>query len=435
MIIHQLCNIRFCNLRSVSYSLVIAYLLSWPMPTQAGTLKKLFENPIAMTLTQALAFPATNDAEVGSVNVLPMRPRTPLLEDRHDLRFRYYLQKNPAAPLVFVLPGTGGVSASPGALFIAEKLHAQGYHTVTVDNAFSWPFVVAGSTSTLPGYGPDDARDLYNALEKVRDHLVSKARITPRSYSLIGYSLGGLQSVFLKRLDASRGSFSFSKVVLLNTPLDLLYGLAGIDRIYERGSRVGDVEKQKIYGRVISAGEKYLGQGMRIDFSDATFLERAFADLRFNDDDMTYLIGQSFRDSMRDVIFASQQVQDRHILKTTATTFRRGQRYQEAASFSFMSYVEQFLVPSVRERHGAGLTLAEINRRSSLYQFADDIRRDPQIYAVHSEDDFILKPGDLRWLKKQFGPRLTLFRYGGHCGSINFPQFSAHLKVLFPADS
>ncbi|MOA58787.1 hypothetical protein D3C78_1832550 [compost metagenome] len=38
----------------------------------------------------------------------------------------------------------------------------------------------------------------------------------------------------------------------------------------------------------------------------------------------------------------------------------------------------------------------------------------------HNRDDLILSPGDLGFLRRTFGERLTLFPYGGHCGNMNY---------------
>ena len=35
-------------------------------------------------------------------------------------------------------------------------------------------------------------------------------------------------------------------------------------------------------------------------------------------------------------------------------------------------------------------------------------------------DDLILGPGDLSFLRKTFGPRLSVYPLGGHCGNIDY---------------
>lgn len=415
----------FFSFLSIAVTLAIG-----PMARAANEL--IFKNPVAMTLTQAVTFPSVDSSQSASVNLLPSRKPAWLLEDRHDLRFRFNLQLDRNAPVVFIIPGAGGTSSSPGALALAEKIHAQGYQTVTLDAAFSWTFAVSGSRSTLPGYTPDDAVDLYAALTEIKAFLRTTQSVRPREFSLVGFSLGALESIFLKKLDDKRKTFGFSKVVMINPPVDLLYALRGIDAFYESGARLSKQRQNWVYGRVIAVGEKYLGQGETVDFSRPDFLNAAFTDLNFEKADMIFLIGQAFHRSLRDVIFVSQQVSDRNILKSRVGRYFRSQRYEEAASFSYLGYVQQFLLPSLQERMHRKISVTELNNRASLYQFGDDLIKQKNVFAFHSEDDFLLKPGDLMWLRKKFGNRLFLFPYGGHLGAMNFPHFAERLKILFP---
>jgi len=39
---------------------------------------------------------------------------------------------------------------------------------------------------------------------------------------------------------------------------------------------------------------------------------------------------------------------------------------------------------------------------------------------MHNADDIILGPGDLGFLRKTFGDRLTVYPHGGHCGNLNY---------------
>ena len=43
-----------------------------------------------------------------------------------------------------------------------------------------------------------------------------------------------------------------------------------------------------------------------------------------------------------------------------------------------------------------------------------------KIGAMHNADDIILGPGDLGFLRRTFGSRLTLYPRGGHCGNMNY---------------
>lgn len=386
-------------------------------------------NPLAMTVTQTLASPKNDRSSRSKVSLLPQRKKTFLFEKDADLRFTYQLQANKSAPLVFVIPGTGGISESSGALFLAEKLYNLGYQTVTVDDAFSWTFAIAGSRSGLPGYTPSDSQDLYKALQAVNAKLVQDKKITPRTYSVVGYSLGALQTLFMHRLDEREKQFRFERVLMIDPPMDLMYAVRSLDNLYNLGDQLSDGRKLFVFNRVVDVGGKYLNQ--KADFTDPDFLQQAFAELEFNNRDLAYLIGGSFRDSLRDVIFASQQVNDLKILKSSVSRYVRNVRYEEARKFSFAQYMSLFLYPQIKKQKGTDYNIDTMNREASFYQFGNYVQTRKNIYIVHTADDFILKKGDLAWIKDNFGERAMIFPYGGHCGAMNFPAFAEYLKTVF----
>jgi hypothetical protein len=56
----------------------------------------------------------------------------------------------------------------------------------------------------------------------------------------------------------------------------------------------------------------------------------------------------------------------------------------------------------------------------SLYALEDYLRTSDKIAVMHNADDIILGRGDLGFLRRTFGPRLTLYPRGGHCGNMNY---------------
>jgi hypothetical protein len=389
----------------------------------------VLENPLAMTVTQTLASPKKDRSTRAKISILPARLDTFLLENDADLKFTYQLQKDKSAPLVFIVPGTGGVAEAPGALFLAEQLYELGYQTVTIDDAFSWKFAAAASTSGLPGYTPRDSQDLYKALRLVKAQLAQNKEIRPRSYSMIGYSLGALQALFVHRLDDKAKHFQFERILMIDPPMDLMQSVKVLDNFYNIGAQLSDNRKLVVFNRVLGVGGKYINQ--RADFTDPEVLQQAFSELALSQKDLAYLIGGSFRDSLRDVIFTSQQIHDLKILKSPVTRYRRNARYDEARQFSFNEYMSRFLYPQIKKQKTADYNIEAMNRESSFYQFGDYVQNHKGLYIVHTADDFILKPGDIRWIQDKFGSRATIFPYGGHCGAMNFPAFANYLKKVF----
>lgn len=404
-------------------------LNSFASTSAALTPELILKNPLAMTITQTLVSPEKDASSRDSVRVLPSRDKVFLFEDFAKLKFTYRLQKNKNAPLIFIIPGTGGTAEASGALYLAEQLHKLGYHAITLDNAFSWTFTVAASRSSLPGYTPHDAEDLYKAMQKISQTLVEKEDLNPLSYSLLGYSLGGLQGVFLHRLDQKERKFNFQKVLVVNPPLNLMHAASQLDQMYHVGDSLTRGRKLTVFNRVLEVGGKYIHSGK--NFSDPRLLASAFEELNFNNKDLAYLIAGSFRDNLRDVIFASQQVHDLKILKSPVSRYNRDQRYDEARTFGFTQYIKQFVLPQVQKEKAISLDIAALNEGASMYQLGDYIQNHKNLFLIHSSDDFILKEGDIAWIQEKFKDRALIFPIGGHCGLMNFPEFTQRIKEIF----
>ncbi|MDX9730486.1 MAG: hypothetical protein RBT63_01830 [Bdellovibrionales bacterium] len=402
-----------------------------PVAYDAATLPKVLSDPLAMTLTQVLALPGEKGKYEGRVTALPARAETFLFEEHRENRFRAFLQRNPQAPLVFIIPGTAGNSNSSVAHFIAEKMFRLGYHAVTLDNPFSWTFAVSGSESAVPGYAPHDAEDLYRVMRLAEARLRAERGVSPASYGLVGYSLGALQSVFLKKIDDREGRFSFEKTLLIHPPLDLLHALSVIDGFYDEGHRLSAGAQSALMGRIAAFAEKYLTGGRTLDLQDTATLDRVFSELRLTQREIKYLIGQNFREGLRDVIFSSQQVRDLGILKKKVTRFQRNDRMAEAKAFSFLRYVDLFILPTLKLDRKFEWDRQDLNHATSLYQFEDYLRTEKDVFVLHAKDDFILNSNDAAWIQDVFGDRAQVLPFGGHGGTMVLPQFTSYLKEIF----
>jgi predicted alpha/beta-fold hydrolase len=389
----------------------------------------LIKNPLAATITSVLAGPEKDNFKRDSVIVLPNRDNVYLMEDLAQLRFTYRLQDNRRAPLMFVVPGTGGNSEAGGAQFLAERYFKMGYSTVVVENPFYWGFAVSSSRSGLPGYTPADSADLYRGLQKITRQLRADKDLKPRSFSLTGYSLGALQSLFIQQMDQQAPVFNFAKVLLINPPADLLYAVTSIDRLYAKGNSLSPKSKKVLMYRILNIADKYLDKVD--DLKDPKFVQKVYDELNPTDQEMAYLIGTSFRETIRDVVFASQQVHDLGVLKVRATRYRQNARWDEAMTVSFSDYIGKFLYPQLVKSHGADYSIQDLNAESSIYQFGDAIKASNNIYLITSEDDLIIQHQDIAWFKDHFGDRALIFPYGGHCGAINFPQFQKQVHAIF----
>jgi hypothetical protein len=146
---------------------VIALCLS-PSMVQAEEYRYPYRDPYLATVTTAIL---TADGitprlkrEAIHVPVLAGRSHLPALEGRGDVSMTLYRQ-NHRAPLIFVLAGIGSNSYFGLGTYFAGLFHQEGFHVVILPSPMSWNFALAASRSGAPGYAPEDARDLYEAMQ------------------------------------------------------------------------------------------------------------------------------------------------------------------------------------------------------------------------------------------------------------------------------
>ncbi len=77
------------------------------------------------------------------------------------------------------------------------------------------------------------------------------------------------------------------------------------------------------------------------------------------------------------------------------------------------------LMPLWRAKYDGG-SLPQLIDQVSLYGVQDYLKQSPKIAVMHNADDVILGPGDIGFLRRTFGDRLTLYPRGGHCGNLNY---------------
>ena len=77
------------------------------------------------------------------------------------------------------------------------------------------------------------------------------------------------------------------------------------------------------------------------------------------------------------------------------------------------------------------MTRQSLIQGSGLQAIADYLSKSSKIAVMTNVDDVILSPGEVDYLRSQFGPRATIFPHGGHCGNIEERSFLATLTAYF----
>lgn len=336
----------------------------------------------------------------------------------HDLPFTLWLQPRPA-PLVYVVPGLGGHRLADSMLGLAEIFFAEGNSVVTLSNPTNWEFVAHGASVELPGYAPADAHDLHRALTVIDAQLATRWPGRFASKRLAGISLGAFQTLFIAAREAQaarEGLLCFDVYLALNPPVNLEHAMTQIDRFYNAPLRYPPEERaeriEEIFGKVLYLSEGELWPGMELPF---TRLEAEF------------LIGLSFRLALQYTILQTQDRHDRGVLQTPRSKLRRAPAFREASEYSYLEYIYAFVLPYYAEGDTGittGITYDEAGARRffadcDLRAIGAELAANERVRLFTNENDFLLRPEDLTWLRENLGERAHVFPAGGHLGNLH----------------
>ncbi len=213
---------------------VLTSLALFSGASSAQEYKFPYRDPYLATITTAVlnADGHTPGAkrQVVHVPVLPGRNGLPTLEGRGNLSVALYSQRGPA-PLMFIVSGIGSNPYFGAATYFAGLFHQRGFHVVILPSPMSWNFALAASRSGAPGYVPEDARDLYVAMQKTLEVLKSRSGLRITRIGFMGVSLGALEGAYLSVLDAKEGKLGIEKYLLANPPADLTFAVKKLDEM------------------------------------------------------------------------------------------------------------------------------------------------------------------------------------------------------------
>lgn len=313
------------------------------------------------------------------------------------------------APVVYISPGLGSHRISNMTLSLAEYVYQNGFSVVTTTGVFHPDFMENASTAALPAYPPVDCKDLLVEYTEIDRALGRKHPGMIGKRALVGFSMGGFQALYLAAREnkADAGLLRFDRYVAINTPVDLHFGVKTVDSYYNTPESWPSGERQAKLDNSLHKVAKL-----------PTLPPASLANPPFDAIESKYLIGLSFRLTLRDIIFSSQSRNNMGVLQTPISQWRRDPCYDEIGQLSFRDYFLGFVVPHYG-RQGVGLD--DFAREINLRSYQKSLRADSRIRVIVNSNDFLLNSSDLSWLKGTFGPRLTVFPQGGHLGNLTSP--------------
>ncbi len=395
-----------------------------------------FSDPYVATVVNtpmeyAEVLPTDVPVKFDTLKMFPERKVPGILWNLDELRYSYVRQKGPA-PLIFLIAGTGASFNSAKMQVMQKAFYRAGYHVISISSPTHPNFVVAASTSSVPGHLEEDSADLYKVMQTVWQKLQQKMEAT--DFNLAGYSLGAAQSAFIAKLDEQDKVFNFRKVLLINPPVSLYNSVLILDELLELNIPGGLDNFNVFYDRIINAFSDVYAHGENVDFNN-DFLYQTYKYRKpTSDDPLKALIGTSFRISSENMVFTSDVMTKAGYVVPKNLVLRRHDNVRDYAKvlghLTFLDYFRGILLPHFQDLNPQ-TTEADLIRQLSLRSIEDYLRTSPKFGLIHNEDDIILLPGEIDYLRGVFGDRARIFPHGGHCGNMAYPENVAAMVGFF----
>jgi pimeloyl-ACP methyl ester carboxylesterase len=427
-------------MKTIRYFLILAgVLLALPFNATARTYDYPFADRYVATVLgtpEALQaqVPVKIPRKVYQLEVFPDRQYPDVLFYSEKMKYSLVYQKQ-KAPLIFMIAGTGANFDSQKMRFMERAFYQAGFHVISIASPTHPHFLTTASRSSVPGRITDDASDLYRVMELALKQAQEKKHIEVSEFYLTGYSLGASDSAFVARLDEERKAFNFQKVLLINPSVSLINSVTILDTMLEDNLPPGGAPE--FIRLVMSVFSEVVREQPKVRF-DENFLYEVYkyrhAQGKIQDQNVEALIGLSFRISAANMVFTSDVMNNYGYIKPANEILRNSTPLTDyfivAHAATFMDYVNQYAYPYFKERE-PDLTKDQLFHNITLTSISDYLKNSPKIGMMTNEDDIILAPGEVDFLRKTFGDRAQIYPKGGHCGNMEYPDNVTYMVNFF----
>ena len=414
--------------RQVAYTVGLPALLLLFIGNSANAYNYPFKDPYVATIVAtppefAPPLPAEVPVKKASIVMFPDRVVPEVFWHQKELHYSYLRQKT-AAPLIFLVAGTGASYQSAKMLALQKAFYTAGYHVVSISSPTHPNFIVAASTSSVPGNLIEDSKDIYSVMEAIWQKL-QKEKLEVTSFNLTGYSLGATQSAFIAKLDEEKQVFNFQRVLLINPAVNLYNSVSRLDGMLENNLPGGADGFYTFYQEAIAAFADAYRHNLHVEFNEDFLYEVYKYRKPRTDENLEVMIGAGFRMSSQDMVFATD------VMSQAGYVVPRGLKLNEYADYSiyakilsrlsFVDYFNGIFVPHFQKADPTQ-TAEKLIQEMSLTSIAPYLRATTKIGLMGNADDIILAPGEIDFLRDVFGSRATIYPFGGHCGNMEFPE-------------
>ncbi|MCM0081571.1 alpha/beta hydrolase [Geomonas sp. Red32] len=363
------------------------------------------------------------------LDVLPERVKPPIFFYDTGLRCTFAWQKK-KAPLVFLIAGTGASDRADKLITMLKAFYHAGFHVITLPSPTNANFIVSASRSCIPGDLTDDSADLYHAMEVAWEKV--RGEIEVSSFNLCGYSLGGDQAAFVAKLDEDRQVFNFRKVLMIDPSVSIYTSITRIEDLLKKVPG-GPHQEGIFFNRMLSRFSEYYRSSNFVTLNDE-FLYTMYRERLFSSEETGGLISLTFRINLGGMIFASDVMTNSgYIVPKNKVLMQSDSLYDYfmvSSHLSFFEYFNEYFYPYFQSKR-PGLTIQQLAAAQSLKSIEGYLANTPKIGVVANENDFLMGPGDLEYLRNLFGPRLKVYPKGGHLGNLEYRDNLEEMVAFF----
>jgi len=363
------------------------------------------------------------------LDVIPDREKPPIYFYDKGLHCTFAYQKQ-KAPLVFLIAGAGSSDRATKLLTMMKAFYQAGYHVITLPSTSHSNFIASASQSQVPGDLPEDAADLYRAMEAAMKKVGGDIEVS--SFQLCGYSLGATQAAFVAKLDEERRVFNFRKVLLINPSVSLYSSVTRIEDLMKQIP--GGPKKQGIFfNKMLSKFSQYYSYGNFVAIND-DFLYSIYAEKLFSHEETAGLIGLTFRINLAGMIFTSDVMTNSGYVvpknRVLYPTDSLADYFMVSTHLSFFDYFNEYLFPHF-EKKRPGLTKQAYIDSLSLRSIEGYLKSSTKFGMMTNENDFILTKEEVDYLRQLFGERAKVYPRGGHLGNLEYKENLAYMVDFF----
>lgn len=321
------------------------------------------------------------------------------------------LLQSDAAPLIYVIAGTGGDARAGKMRALAKMFYAAGYHVVLLPSPTHPNFIINASEHYNSLRPIDAAPDMYRVMRLIDKKIGEDVGITDRM--LTGYSLGAMNSAFVAALDEKEKQLNFRRVLLINPPYDLNSSIDRIDNMLYAGMPGGMDDVDHFITKIMARLGSMNSSSDALDFDNERVLLDAYQQDKLDTPSLVTTIGLSFRLSAANMIFASDAMRhDGYILP---------KEYEYSTNTDLNTIMPVALRTSFADIRKGYYNGNASPAEDSLAYLAPYLQGNPKFGLITNLDDVILDTGEAEKLAALFSPNVRLFNSGGHLGNMTHP--------------